>query len=92
MVTGRSVLYSYPPLRTTNYDAYNTNGGMVPDIALSQGCRERISGVADITIIYIYSITIIYIYLFIYHYYCNPINCVYSHLMLQEPFEDASLR
>ena len=62
-VTGRSVLYPYPQLRTTNCYGYNANCVMVPGIAFSQGCRERISGVADITIIYIYSITIIYIFL-----------------------------
>ena len=74
-----------------NYDEYNTNGGMVLDIALSHGCRERISGVVKL-LLYIYPITVIYIYLFLYHYYFNTINCVYSHLMLQDPFEDASLR
>ena len=73
-----------------NYDEYNTNGGMVPDIALSQGCRERISGVVRI-LLYIYSITVIYILIHI-SLLLQPYNCVYSHLMLQGPFEDASLR
>ena len=63
-VHGNRTLSVVSVSKSTNYELYgdNTNGGMVPGIAFSQGCRERISGVADITIIYIHSITVIYIY------------------------------
>ena len=44
MVTGRSVLYPYPPLRTTNYDGYNTNYDVIPGIAfrmvVEKGSRD----------------------------------------------------
>ena len=39
---------------TTNYYGYNINCDMVPWIAFSQGCREKISGLDVITAIYIY--------------------------------------
>ena len=91
-VTGRSVLYPYPPLQTTNYDGYNTNGGMVPGIAFSQGCRERISGVADITIIYIYIPLLLYIYISISLCNATIINCCLLLSRAVRPFEDASLR
>ena len=82
-VTGCSVLYPYPPLGTTNCDGYNTNYVMVPWIAFSQGCRERISGLVVIITVYAYIYIIIN---------ATVINCWFLLSYAARPFEDASLR
>ena len=63
---------------------------MVPGIAFSQGCRERISGVADITIIYIYIPLLLCIYS--YHYLMQPYKLCLILSHAARPVEDASLR
>ena len=68
---------------TTNYYGYITNCGMVPGIAFSQGCRERISGLVVITTIYVYAISL---------FNATIINCWFLLSYAARPFEDASLR
>ena len=63
---------------TMNYYGYNTKWGMIPGIAFSQGCRERISGLVVINTIY--------------NYYHNLINCWLFSSDAARSLEDASLR
>ena len=60
---------------------------MVPWIAFSHGCRERISGIDEITIIYIYFIIAIYIIIN-----ATLINCWLFSSDAARPLQDASLR